>query len=90
MAYVTKVTVWPTAVEIQPSVKELLDLYNLLVDRPDATRERFAAEVFSVDGEISALRSVRGTEGTPKVSILFRNPVADLIPSEIKRYKDVD
>lgn len=88
MTYVTKDTVWPTAVEIQPSVKELLDLYYSLADRPDGTGERFAAEVFSADAEISASKSVRGTEGTQKVSILFRNPGANLIPSEIKRYRD--
>lgn len=71
MTYVTKDTVWPTAVEIKTSVKELIDLYYSLADRHDGTGERFAAEVFSADAEISASKSVRGTEGTELCPLLL-------------------
>jgi hypothetical protein len=45
------------------------------------------AEKISADAEISASKSVRGTEGTSKF-ILIRNPEADLKTLEIKRYRD--
>lgn len=87
MTYVTENTEWPTAVEIKISVKELIDLYYSLADNPDATGERFATEVFSADGEIKASKSCRGTEGVYRLPFICSS-VADLVLSEIKRYRD--
>lgn len=88
MTYVTKNTLWPTAVEINPSVKELIDLYYSLTDRPDATGETFATKVFSADAEINASKSVRGTEGLNRLSRFTCSPAANSLLSEIKRYRE--
>jgi len=65
MSYVTKDTVWPTAVTLDPAVKKLIDLfYSLADDTSPEAGPRMASEVFTKDGKmIAGVGGFSGQEG---------------------------
>ncbi|KAK5054689.1 hypothetical protein LTR84_001581 [Exophiala bonariae] len=64
MGYVTAKTTWPTAVQLDASVKELIDLfYTLADDKSSDAGPRLAAEVFTKDATMgSSAGTAQGTE----------------------------
>lgn len=66
MGYVTENTAWPTSVELDPSVKELIDLfYTLADDKSSDAGPRLANEVFTKDATMGSSAGVaKGAEGT--------------------------
>ncbi|KEF55976.1 uncharacterized protein A1O9_07556 [Exophiala aquamarina CBS 119918] len=67
MGYVTEKTTWPTAVQVDQSVKSLIDLfYSLADDKASTSGPRIAEEVFTKDGTMMAAAGAsKGTEGAP-------------------------
>lgn len=65
MGYVTEKTIWPTSVELDQSVKALLDLfYSLADDKSSEAGPRIAKEVFTKDGAMGSSAGVaKGSEG---------------------------
>lgn len=64
MGYVTEKTIWPTSVELDQSVKDLVDLfYTLADDKSSESGPRLAKEVFTKDGEMGAAAFAKGFEG---------------------------
>jgi hypothetical protein len=65
MGYVTEKTIWPTSVQLDQSVKGLIDLfYTLADDKSSNAGPRIAEEVFTKDGTMGAAAGVaKGSEG---------------------------
>ena len=87
MGYVTEKTIWPTAVQLDASVKSLIDLfYSLADDKSGTSGPRIADEVFTKDGTVmSAAGASKGTEG----ALRARNPTKNHISSQQKAlYRD--
>lgn len=66
MGYVTESTIWPTSVQLDQSVKGLIDLfYTLTDDKSSNAGPRLAEEVFTKDGTMGSSAGVaKGSEGT--------------------------